>query len=124
MKSIVAVIAGIALAIVLSPSARELHAQDKDKKNSASVAGQWTLNVKSSHGEVGMALDLKQDGSRVTGTLATPHGDNLPVEGDFATSTLKLATAGSADARVTMTAKLKEDGTLDGSLSSQMGDMT
>lgn len=124
MKSIVAIVAVIALTIVLSPSGTALHAQDKDKKNDGAVAGQWTLNVKSPHGEVGMALDLKQDGSRVTGTLATPHGDNLPVEGEFATSTLKLATPGSGDARITMTAKLKEDGTLDGFLSSQMGDMT
>lgn len=124
MKSLVAVMAVVAVAIVFPPTARGLYAQDKDTKDRAAVAGQWTLNVKSPHGEVGMALDLKQDGSKVTGTLATPHGDNLPVEGEFAAGTVTLATAGSSDARITMTAKLKDDGTLDGYLSSQMGDMT
>jgi hypothetical protein len=100
------------------------HAQQKkDQKSAPGVAGQWTLNVKSPHGEVAMGLDLAQDGKKVTGTLATPHGD-LTLEGEFAANTLTLATPAAGGERITMTAKLTENGTLAGYLSGQMGDMT
>ena len=126
MKSIVVAAIIATLAILLpGDGGRIVHArQDKEKTSGPSVAGQWTLNVKSPHGEVGMALDLTQEGKKITGTLATPHGDDLPVTGEFIENTLTLATPGSGDSRITMTAKLKENGTLDGYLSSQMGDMT
>jgi hypothetical protein len=39
------------------------------------------------------------------------------------TATLKLETAEGGDAKITFTGKLKDDGTLAGYLSSQMGDM-
>ena len=71
-----------------------------------------------------MGLDLAQEGKKVTGTLATPHGDDLRVDGEFVGGTLTLATPGGGDSHITMTAKLKDDGTLDGYISSQMGDMT
>ncbi|MCA1562265.1 MAG: hypothetical protein LC753_18200 [Acidobacteria bacterium] len=35
---------------------------------------------------------LKQDGKKVTATLAPPHGGEIPLEGEFADGTLKLAT--------------------------------
>jgi len=126
MKSIVVAAIVATLAIVLPGDGGHLvHArQNNDKTSGPSVAGQWTLNVKSPHGEVGMALDLTQEGKKITGTLATPHGDVLPVTGEFTENTLTLSTPGPGDSRITMTAKLIENGTLDGYLSSQMGDMT
>lgn len=72
-----------------------------------------------------MGLALKQDGQNVTGTFSSPHGD-VPVKGKFADGALELETT-SQDAdspQVTFTAKLKDDGTLAGYLSSRMGDMT
>jgi hypothetical protein len=87
------------------------------------VAGTWTMNIKSPHGPVTMTLALQQDGKKVTGTLTTPHGD-MRVDGDVAEHTLKLATPRDGDMRMTLTAKMKGDGTLDGYLSSEMGDMT
>ena len=71
-----------------------------------------------------MGLTLEQNGKKVSGIFATPHGDDLQLEGEFAEGTLTLATPGGGEAKITMTAKLKDDGTLDGYLSSQMGDMT
>ena len=126
MKSIVVAAIVATLAIVLPGDGGHLvHArQNNDKTSGPSVAGQWTLNVKSPHGDVGMALDLTQEGKKITGTLATPHGDVLPVTGEFTENTLTLSTPGPGDSRITMTAKLIENGTLDGYLSSQMGDMT
>ena len=76
------------------------------------------------HGDTPMGLTLEQNGKKVSGILATPHGDDLQMEGEFAAGTLTLATPGGGESKITMTAKLKDDGTLDGYLSSQMGDMT
>ena len=101
--------------------------QDKktDQKAAPGIAGRWTMSVKGGpHGDATMGLALEQKGKQVSGTFATPHGDDLQVQGEFAEGTLTLATPGGGDAKITMTAKLKDDGTLDGYLSSQMGDMT
>jgi len=101
--------------------------QDKktDQKAAPGIAGRWTMSVKGGpHGDATMGLALEQKGKQVSGTFATPHGDDLQVQGEFAEGTLTLATPGGGDSKITMTAKLKDDGTLDGYLSSQMGDMT
>lgn len=123
MKTILAVSIAAALALPLSVGGGRAHAW-QDKKSENGVAGQWTLSVKSPHGDVQMTLDLVQEGKKVSGTLETPHGDNLPIDGEYTEGTLTLATPGTSDMRITMTAKLKDNGTLDGYLSSQMGDMT
>ena len=95
----------------------------RDKK-SPTVTGKWTLSVESGHGTTPMGLTLKQDGKSVTGTFSSPHGDS-PVEGEFADSTLTLATtaAGDDSPHVTFKARLRDNGTLAGYLSSHMGDM-
>lgn len=101
--------------------------QDKktDGKPAPGVAGRWTMSVKGGpHGDATMGLALEQNGKKVSGIFVTPHGDDLEVVGEFAEGTLALATPGGGDSKITMTAKLKDDGTLDGYLSSQMGDMT
>lgn len=101
--------------------------QDKktDQKPAPGVAGRWTMSVKSGpHGDATMGLALEQNGKKVSGIFATPHGDDLEVVGEFAEGTLALATPGGGESKITMTAKLKDDGTLDGYLSSQLGDMT
>jgi hypothetical protein len=95
-----------------------------DKKASASVAGKWTVSVpESPHGNMTLGLTLKQEGTHVTGTFSSPHGD-MPVDGDYAEGTLKLSTTGGdADSQIRFEARMKDDGSLDGSLSSEMGDM-
>ena len=126
-------IVGLLIAIVLvvilpvrdSRAAHAYQDTQNDRKPAASVAGRWTASVKGSpHGDVTLGLELEQSEKKVSGTLATPHGDNLRVEGEFVEGTLTLATRSDDESRINMTAKLKEDGTLTGYLSSQMGDMT
>ncbi len=46
------------------------------------------------HGDTAMGLALEQNGKKVSGTFATPHGDDLQVVGEFAEGTLTLATPG------------------------------
>jgi hypothetical protein len=88
------------------------------------VAGKWTLTVDTgaSHGIATMGLVLKQEGQKISGTFQSPHGD-LPVEGRFADGTLELSTASEETGRVTLTANLRENGTLAGHLSTSRGDM-
>jgi hypothetical protein len=95
----------------------------QEKTSAATVAGKWTMTVDAgAHGVTTMGLVLQQDGTKVTGTFASPHGD-MPVEGEFVDGTLKLATtAEHADSQITFEARLKDD-RLSGYLSSQMGDM-
>lgn len=104
-------------------AANTLQEKKADHKAAPRVDGRWTMYVKGGpHGDMTMGLELTQDGKKVSGTFATPHGD-LPVEGELAGATLTIVTAGS-ETQVSLTARVKEDGTLEGYLSSQMGDMT
>jgi hypothetical protein len=89
------------------------------------ITGTWTMNVEGGpHGDATMRLTLEQDGTRVTGTFASGHTADMDIAGEFVNGELKIeTTAGSADAKILFSAKLKDDGTLAGYLSSQMGDM-
>ena len=89
----------------------------------ATVAGTWSLSVDSPHGAMKMALVLKQDGTKVTGTFSSGHAADQSVEGEFSGATLKLQTKGGDDHAITFSATLKEDDTLAGFLSSRVGDM-
>ena len=89
-----------------------------------SVAGDWTVTVPDSpHGAMTMGLTLKQDGTKITGTFSSGHMAGIAVSGEFANSELKLETAGAADEKIVFNAKMRDDGTLAGYLSSPMGDM-
>ena len=75
------------------------------------------------HGATTMGMALEQEGKTVTGSFASPHGE-LALAGEFADGTLTLATKNADGPQITFNAKLKENGTLAGYLSSEMGDMT
>ena len=88
----------------------------------ATVGGAWSMSIDSPHGNMKTSLTLKQDGTKVTGTFRSQMGD-MPVEGTFENGTLKIETADGGDHKLIFAAKLKDDGTLTGYLSSEMGDM-
>ena len=89
------------------------------------VTGSWKMRVEGGpHGDATMGLELKQDGTRVTGTFVSGHTADMAVAGEFADGELTLqTTAANDDAKILFTAKLRDDGTLAGYISSQMGDM-
>ena len=89
------------------------------------VAGTWTMHVEGGpHGDATMALTLTQEGTKVTGTFACGHTADMAVAGEFVNGELKIqTTAGADDSKILFSARLKEDGTLAGYISSQMGDM-
>ena len=95
--------------------------KDTEKQN---LTGRWTVTTSADgpHGAVAMSLVLKQEGRRVTGSLTPPGGSEIPLEGEFDGATLTLADASGE--RVTMSAKLQPNGTLNGYTSTSRGDMT
>ena len=92
------------------------------QKAAPTVAGKWTLSANTPHGDTPMALELRQDGKKITGTLATPHGE-VRLEGEHADGKLTLATTASESPQMTLKGALKDDGTMAGYLSSERGDM-
>lgn len=92
---------------------------------SARVDGTWNMTVTGSgaHGDMSATLTLAQKELKVTGTLSA-HGNEHSLTGEFKEGTLTLeATDVPADKTLSLTAKLQEDGSLQGYLSGPMGDM-
>ncbi len=54
--------------------------QQKPDKTAVSVAGKWTMTLEMSMGTATPSLDLKQDGSKITGTYTGRYG-TFPLEG-------------------------------------------
>ena len=89
----------------------------------ATVTGTWTMNVEGGpHGNATMGLVLKQEGTKVTGMFSSGHSADMEVAGEFKDGQLDVETKGG-ESRIIFSAKLKTDGTLSGSISSEMGDM-
>ena len=89
-----------------------------------SLTGTWTMSVTGGpHGDATMGLTLKQEGTKVTGTFASGHGPDMAVHGEFVDGSLKLETDAEDHGKITLSAKLKDDGTLAGYISSPVGDM-
>jgi hypothetical protein len=90
-----------------------------------SLAGKWKLYVVEAQAE--MDLELTQTGTEITGVGTSDHLGTMKIEGTFVSGTLTLASTGSVngqDVRIEYSGKYKENGTLAGELTSQMGAMT
>jgi hypothetical protein len=90
-----------------------------------SLTGRWMLKMADGpHGPSEMPLTLTQDGTKVTAILSPPgHGADFELKGEFVKGQLTLAIAASdKNIAVTIKATLKDDGTLVGFTSSEMGD--
>jgi hypothetical protein len=89
-----------------------------------SLSGGWTMKVTGGpHGDATMGLTLTQEGSKVTGTFVSGHGPDLAVKGTFVDGELKLEAEADDHAKILFSARLKDDGSLTGYISSPMGDM-
>jgi hypothetical protein len=126
--------AGVILVVAVAMAAATLYASQ------TSVAGVWTMSAEG----MSLRLVLAQKGKKVTGTLQNPHGGTIALKGEFAGGQLKFSgssddTAGgpgvhdqplsgfAANAhalQVSATSTMKPDGSLAGSLISNVGDMT
>lgn len=96
------------------------YAQHHDKNHApASIAGTWDMTLQSHQ----LALVLKQDGKKVTGTLMLP-GKDVAVAGEYVDGKLTLATTESGAMEMKLEGKLQEDGTLAGEFASARGKST
>lgn len=80
------------------------------------VNGAWRIDVVSKRPAPHQVAELRQDGDRVTGVLLTVVGDSRRLQGNIVGDELFLSTF-TGPAPVYLRAKVKPDGTLDGSLS-------
>jgi hypothetical protein len=90
-----------------------------------SLTGKWTLKMADGpHGPAEMPLTITQDGTKVTAVLTPPgHGADFELKGELVKGQLTLSIpASEKNMAFTMKATLKDDGTLAGFTSSDMGD--
>jgi hypothetical protein len=104
-----------------------LGAQQAKPKAEATVTGKWTIAVANDQAPISAGLTLAQNGTKVTGTFTSDHTGEAPVEGEFANGTLTFSITIHADGgnamQVDFTGKLKDDGSLAGTLKGPMGEM-
>ena len=95
--------------------------------DTADVTGAWMLSIKGDHA-MSVNMELKQEASKVAGTLKMPQGGDVELKGNFDGGQLILAGAhdmpDGKQVTLKFTARLNEDGTLTGDLNSDHGNMT
>ncbi len=102
------------------------HVAQHDSKK-PDISGTWNLSATGDH-VVQIGLVLKQDDSKLTGTLMMP-GRDIQLEGTFTDGALTLEgnmgkaedNGGHASGPFTLTAKVQEDGTLAGKMGNASG---
>lgn len=78
MKKWIAVIALTALCLL---------AQDK---SASKIAGSWTVNMETPHGPMEASMELKQDGSSISGSMQTEMFGVTPLSGTLDGNKLEL----------------------------------
>jgi len=103
--------------------------QDKQepKKDLSKVAidGKWNMSLDGPQGPMSIAMTLKVDGTRVTGTLISQMGET-PLEGQYVDGVLSFGISfdgGGGSMQISFAGKLTDENTLAGSLSGPMGDI-
>jgi hypothetical protein len=89
------------------------------------VTGAWTMTIPEAQLQV--TMDLKQDGTKVTGSASSDHLGAMKLEGTFVNGTLSFVTTGSTggqEIRIEYSGKYTAAGTFAGDLTSPMGAMT
>lgn len=85
------------------------------------VDGKWDVTTDTPHGKLSLELDLKQDGSNVSGTLLNFRGQRQPVKGQFTGGDLTLEAASGDE--IAFNGKHKPDGSIAGHVSTVQGDV-
>ena len=94
-----------------------------DPKAAPALTGKWSLSVDTPQGTMLNTMDLKVDGKKVTGTIASQMGTS-ELEGEFADGKLTFnmsVDTPNGNLQIAWTGALKDDGTLSGTAS--VGDM-
>ena len=108
-----------------APAQEQKPAPKADEKASASIAGKWTMAVETQNGAMNTALDLKQDGKKVTGTMSGQQGD-AALAGEFADGKLTFSIkfqGNNGEMQLTFVGSLKADGSLAGTMNYGQGEL-
>ena len=101
-------------------------AQAAPAKPAASVDGKWDMNVTGPDGNgISVTVVFKQDGKKLTGTLAGPQGE-VPLEGEYAEGKIMFAISVPGDGgamNIGFAGNMKDDGTLGGMASGPFGEI-
>ena len=114
---------GIVAAQQQTPPAQE--SKPEAKKEAPSVAGKWNVSVDTPSGSRASTLDLKVDGKKVTGTMASEMGET-PVAGEYADGKLTFSItidAGGQQLTLAFVGAFKADGTIAGTIDFGQGEM-
>lgn len=90
-----------------------------DDKAGAPYAGKWNGNVQGPNGAVEVTIDVKVDGKKVAGSIASQMGENK-IEGEIAEGKLTFwftMDMGGQQVSITFTGASQKDGSLAGSAS-------
>lgn len=109
-----------ALMLFVLMTAPALSAQEQTAPK-PSFAGSWVLSAQTEGAPATFELVVDEKDGKFTGAFVTDHGE-APLEGAVTDGVLRLT--GPEGMYFVLTAKLNEDGTLSGSLASEMGDAT
>ncbi len=90
MRTPLTVLVVFACAGILVVAAPSRQPQQKPEKAAVSVAGKWTMTLEMSMGTATPALDLKQDGTKITGTYTGRYG-TFSLEGTLKDRTIQFS---------------------------------
>ncbi len=90
MKRALIALVVIACAGIPAVAAPQDKPQQKPDKAAVSVTGQWTMTLERSMGTATPALDLKQDGTKITGTYTGRYG-TFALEGTLKDRTIQFS---------------------------------
>ena len=112
-----------AVAIGTSPVAAA-QAVATAKTDTSKVDGKWSMNVQTPQGAMDVALDLKSEGKKITGTITSPQGD-APLEGEYADGKISFAISIESPEgamAIGFAGAMKDDGTMAGTLTGPFGE--
>jgi len=114
---------GLAAGVAQNPPAQEA----PKPAEPVGVAGKWTMSIQTPNGGQNVALELKLDGAKLTGTLAGQQG-SVPIEGEYKDKKLSFLLSfetGNGTFSIYFSGAEQENGTLAGTADmGEMGQMT
>lgn len=97
-----------------------------EPKAETSLAGKWNMSIETPGGQRAATLDLKLDGAKVTGSIASEIGET-PIAGEYAEGKLSFSITldmNGQSVTIVFAGAPQKDGTLSGSANMAGQDMT
>jgi hypothetical protein len=122
MRRLITFVAALALtAAVPSSLLRAAQSGATSTADASTPAGKWTTTLETPHGTFAMTFDLTLDGDKVGGTMTSDATGVAAIKGTFTDG--KVAITADVAQGIDFHFTFKDQDTMTGNLSSQMGDM-